>query len=149
MGHLFIAFGALLAAASVAAGAFGAHGLAARLDPRSLELWDTAVRYLMVGAVGLVVIGILERLWAERTLVVAGWCMLAGAVVFSGTVFALALGAPRVLGALTPIGGLLLIVAFLLVAWAAVSRHLEVEEEAEIAASAVGAEESGQPPRAP
>lgn len=143
MGHLFITFGALLAAASVAAGAFGAHGLAARLDPRSLELWETAARYLMFGAIGLVVIGILERLWAERTLLVAGWCMLAGALIFSGTVFALALGAPRVLGAVTPIGGLLLIVAFLIVAWAAVSRHLELEEEAQIA---VTADDSERPP---
>jgi uncharacterized membrane protein YgdD (TMEM256/DUF423 family) len=148
MGHLFITFGALLAAASVAAGAFGAHGLAARLDPRSLELWETAARYLMYGAVGLIGIGILERLWAERTLVVAGWCMLAGALVFSGTVFALALGGPRVLGAVTPIGGLLLIIAFLLVAWAAISRHLTLEAEAEIAVGAASTEESERPPPA-
>lgn len=129
MGHLFIAIGAVLAAASVGAGAFGAHGLAERLDPRSLELWETAARYLMYGALGVIGTGVLERLWASKLLVAAGWCLLAGAVVFSGTVFALAVGAPRFLGAVTPLGGLLLIAGFLLLAWAALDRHLEWEEE--------------------
>lgn len=139
MGHLFIVIGAVLAAASVGAGAFGAHGLAERLDPRSLELWETAARYLMYGAFGIMVTGILERLWAQKLLVAAGWCLLAGTVVFSGTVFALAIGAPRILGAITPVGGLLLIAGFLLVAWAALDRHLEWEEEKPVAAEAPAA----------
>lgn len=148
MGHLFIAIGAVLAAASVAAGAFGAHGLADRLDPRSLELWETAARYLMYAALGMVATGTLERVWAQRLLVAAGWCLLAGAVVFSGTVFALAIGAPRVLGAITPIGGLLLIAGFLLLAWAALDRHLEMVEEAE-APPAAAAEPSAGAASAP
>jgi uncharacterized membrane protein YgdD (TMEM256/DUF423 family) len=130
MGHLFIAIGAVLAAASVGAGAFGAHGLADRLDPRSLEVWETAARYLMYAAFGMIATGTLERLWAQRLLVAAGWTLLAGAVVFSGSLFALAVGAPRGLGAVTPIGGLLLIAGFLFLAWAALDRHLEMEEEA-------------------
>lgn len=130
MGHLFIAIGAALAAASVAAGAFGAHGLAERLDPRQLELWETAARYLMYGALGVIATGVLERLWAAKLLVAAGWCLVAGTVVFSGTVFALAVGAPRFLGAVTPLGGLLLIAGFVLLAWAALDRHLEMGEEA-------------------
>lgn len=142
MGHLFIAIGAVLAASSVAAGAFGAHGLADRLDPRSLELWETAARYLMYAALGMVATGTLERVWAQRLLVAAGWCLLAGAVVFSGTVFALAIGAPRVLGAITPIGGLLLIAGFLLLAWAALDRHLEMAEE-EVEAPPAAAAEPG------
>lgn len=135
MGHLFIAIGALLAAAAVGAGAFGAHGLADRLDPRQLELWETAARYLFYSALGIIATGTLERLWAQKLLVAAGWVLLAGGVIFSGTVFALALGAPRVLGAVTPIGGLLLIAGFLLLAWAALDRHLEVEQEAAEAAA--------------
>lgn len=142
MGHLFIAIGALLAAGAVAAGAFGAHGLADRLDARALELWETAARYLMYAALGLVAIGTLERLWAQRLLVAAGWCLLAGAAIFSGTVFALALGAPRVLGAITPLGGLLMIAAFLILAWAALDRHLEMGEEA-VPPPAAGDESSG------
>lgn len=131
MGHLFVAAGAVYAALAVAAGAFGAHTLAGRLDPRSLELWESAARYLMYGGLGLVACGVLERLWAERLLVAAGWCLALGAPVFSLSVFALALGGPQILGAVTPVGGLLLIAGFAVIAWAAIDRHLEAGEEAE------------------
>jgi uncharacterized membrane protein YgdD (TMEM256/DUF423 family) len=114
----WIAAGALLAALSIAAGAFGAHGLADRLEPRSLELWETAARYLIYAAFGLLAVGLSgERL--GRGAAVAGWSLLAGGVVFSGTVAALALGAPRWLGAVTPLGGLLLIAGFVALAVAA------------------------------
>jgi uncharacterized membrane protein YgdD (TMEM256/DUF423 family) len=115
----WIVLGALGGALSVAAGAFGAHGLAARLDARGLELWETASRYLMYGSLSLALVGLLGRLGAVRGVDVAGWCLLLGALVFSGTVFVLALGGPRWLGAITPIGGTLLIVGFLAFAWAA------------------------------
>jgi len=131
MGHLFVAAGAVYAALAVAAGAFGAHTLAGRLDPRSLELWESAARYLMYGGLGLVACGVLERLWAERLLIAAGWCLALGAPVFSLSVFALALGGPQILGAVTPVGGLLLIAGFAVIAWAAIDRHLEAGEEAE------------------
>ena len=114
------AIGALLAALAVAAGAFGAHALAARLDVRALALWETAARYLMYSGLGLVLLGLFARqALPSLALRAAGWCLLAGAVVFSGTVFALALGGPRVLGAVTPLGGTLLIAGFLLFTWAA------------------------------
>ena len=115
----WIATGALLAALAVAAGAFGAHALAARLDPRALALWETAARYLMYGGLGLALLGLLARQGPTRGAGAAGWCLFLGSVVFSGTVFALALGGPRWLGAVTPLGGTLLIVGFLLFAWAA------------------------------
>lgn len=115
----WIFLGALLGAVSVMAGAFGAHGLAARLDARGLELWETASRYLMYGAVALALVGLLGRQGAVRGVTGAGWCLLIGALIFSGTVFVLALGGPRWLGAITPIGGTLLIAGFLLFAWAA------------------------------
>jgi uncharacterized membrane protein YgdD (TMEM256/DUF423 family) len=115
----WIATGALAAALAVIAGAFGAHALAARLDPRALALWETAARYLMYGGLGLALLGLLARQGtAGRGTAAAGWCLLFGAVIFSGTVFALALGGPRWLGAVTPLGGTLLIAGFLLFAWA-------------------------------
>lgn len=115
----WIFIGALLGAVSVIAGAFGAHGLASRLDARGLELWETAFRYLMYGALALALVGLLARQGAVRGVTGAGWCLLAGSLIFSGTVAVLALGGPRWLGAITPIGGTLLIAGFLLFAWAA------------------------------
>ena len=114
----WIATGALCGALAVMAGAFGAHALAERLDPRSLALWETAARYLMYGAFAQLVAGLLARTGC-RSVGLAGWCLLLGSAVFSGTVFALALGGPRWLGAVTPIGGLLLIAGFLALGWAA------------------------------
>ena len=112
----WIAAGAFLAAVAIAAGAFGAHGLADRLEPRALELWETAARYLIYAAFGLIAVGLAgDRL--GRGAVVAGGSLAAGAVIFSGTMAALALGAPSWLGAITPIGGLLLIAGFLALAW--------------------------------
>jgi uncharacterized membrane protein YgdD (TMEM256/DUF423 family) len=120
-----ILIGALYCALAVAAGAFGAHGLAGRLDARSLELWETAARYLMYSGLGLLAVGILDDLWHERLLTAAAGSLALGGLIFSGTVFALALGGPRVLGAVTPVGGLLLIAGFLAVAWTAIARHLD------------------------
>jgi uncharacterized membrane protein YgdD (TMEM256/DUF423 family) len=121
MNASWTAVGALLIALAVVAGAFGAHALAARLDARGLGLWETAVRYLVYSGLGLALLGV----WARQaraeggTARAAGWCLLTGAVVFSGTVFGLALGGPRWLGAVTPLGGTGLILGFLLFAWGA------------------------------
>ncbi|MDY7096073.1 MAG: DUF423 domain-containing protein [Acidobacteriota bacterium] len=104
---------ALFAAAAVIAGAFGAHALAGRLDARGLELWETASRYLMYGALGALVAAAGGWSYGAAS---AGF-LLAGAAIFSGTVFALALGSPRWFGAITPIGGTLLIVGFLVLAF--------------------------------
>ena len=117
MNWIFV--GALLGAVSVIAGAFGAHGLASRLDARSLELWETAARYLIYGAFALILVGLLGRQGAVRGVTGSGWCVFLGSLIFSGTVAIIALGGPRWLGAITPIGGTLLIVGFLLFAWAA------------------------------
>jgi uncharacterized membrane protein YgdD (TMEM256/DUF423 family) len=115
----WIFLGALACALSVIAGAFGAHALSGRLAPHELQLWETAARYLMYGGIATVLLGLFAAQGARRGTAAAGWCLLAGSVLFSGTVFALALGSPRWLGAVTPIGGLLLIVGFLIFAWAA------------------------------
>jgi uncharacterized membrane protein YgdD (TMEM256/DUF423 family) len=112
---LWIAAGALLCAAAVTAGAFGAHGLAARLTREALGLWETAARYLMFAGLGVVLAGLAAP---RRGAGLAAWCLAAGGLVFSGTVGALALGSPRWLGAVTPLGGLLMILGFLALAWA-------------------------------
>jgi len=113
---LWIALGALGCALSVGAGAFGAHGLAARLDRESLVLWETAARYLMYGSLGTILLGLVGEVTPRAAPAGAGWCLAAGTVVFAGTVGALALGGPRWLGAVTPVGGVLIIVGFVLLA---------------------------------
>lgn len=119
MAAMILACGALWCALAVAAGAFGAHALAERLDVRSLALWETAARYLMYGGIGAAMVGLAGIQWPRPGFVLAGVGLLLGGLVFSGTVGAIALGAPRWLGAVTPIGGLLMIVGFLVFAWTA------------------------------
>jgi uncharacterized membrane protein YgdD (TMEM256/DUF423 family) len=119
MAAFILALGALWCAVAVAAGAFGAHALAERLDVRSLALWETAARYLMYGGLGSTLVGIAGMQWPRTGFDLAGMAVLAGAAVFGGTVGAIALGAPRWLGAITPIGGLLMIAGFLVFAWTA------------------------------
>ena len=100
--------GAVLGGLAVALGAFGAHGLKDSLTPDRLEVYEVGVRYQMYHALALLLTGLLLRdapAAASRT----GWLFLAGSLVFSGTLYALALGSPRWLGAVTPVGGLLLI----------------------------------------
>ncbi|HXO20652.1 MAG TPA: DUF423 domain-containing protein [Thermoanaerobaculia bacterium] len=114
----WIAIGAFGAALAVIAGAFGAHALSSRLDPHSLALWETAARYLMYGGLSLALVGVAGKS-AGCGFAGAGWCLVAGTAVFSGTVAGLALGGPRWLGAVTPLGGLLMIAGLLLFGWAA------------------------------
>jgi uncharacterized membrane protein YgdD (TMEM256/DUF423 family) len=110
---------ALLGAAGVALGAFGAHGLRARLDARGLEVWETAVRYHLVHAIALLALALSPHAAQLRT---AGWLFAAGIALFSGSLYALALGGPRLLGPVTPLGGLALIAGWLWIARAALSR---------------------------
>jgi len=110
---------ALLGAAGVALGAFGAHGLRARLDARGLEVWETAVRYHVVHAVALLALALSPYAAQLR---MAGWLFAAGIALFSGSLYALALGGPRWLGPVTPLGGLALLAGWLWIARAALSR---------------------------
>ena len=113
---LFAILGALFGGLGVAAGAFGAHALRARLDPRMLEVFETAVRYQMFHALALFAAAWLWQQTSTTAAQVAGWAFLAGILLFSGSLYALALTGVRGLGAITPIGG----VAFL-VGWAALA----------------------------
>ena len=117
---LFILLGALAGAAGVALGAFGAHALKARLTPDQLAVWQTAVQYHFWHALALVAIGIVAAvaLPGSTTLRWAGWLMVAGLVLFSGSLYVLVLSGARWLGAVTPFGGTAWIAAWLLLAWA-------------------------------
>ncbi len=119
MATIWIAIGAFACAFSVIAGAFGAHGLKARLDAESLALWETAARYFMYAGIGTVLAGLAALHQAKRGFDAAAICLLIGGLVFSGTVAAIALGAPRWLGAVTPLGGLSMIIGFALFGWTA------------------------------
>jgi uncharacterized membrane protein YgdD (TMEM256/DUF423 family) len=117
---LFVILGALAGAAGVALGAFGAHALKARLTPDQLAVWQTAVQYHFWHALALVAIGIIisAALPGSTTLRWAGWLMVAGLVLFSGSLYVLVLSGARWLGAVTPFGGTAWIAAWLLLAWA-------------------------------
>ncbi|MFZ9201595.1 MAG: DUF423 domain-containing protein [Opitutales bacterium] len=106
------AVAALLAATAVGLGAFGAHGLRARLEalPAAAEWWRTATLYLLVHAAAVAVLPAGRR--------GARLCLLGGAVIFAGTLYAMALGAPTWLGAVTPVGGTALIAGWI---WLAVA----------------------------
>jgi uncharacterized membrane protein YgdD (TMEM256/DUF423 family) len=109
------AAGAINAVVAIAAGAFGAHGLKDELDARRLAIFETAARYHMYAALGMILAGLLAAAGA-RMVRSAGWVLQAGAAVFSGSLYALALTDVKALGAITPVGGLGLIVGFAMIA---------------------------------
>ena len=111
---------ALLMFAAVAAGAFGAHALRNRLTPDMSGVWQTAVQYHAWHALGLAVVGLLTIHVPERAgLAPARWLFVAGIVLFSGSLYAMALTGARALGAITPIGGAAFLAGWLSLAWAA------------------------------
>ena len=118
MGH-WIAWGAVNAALSVAAGAFGAHALKARLPEAMLVTFETGARYHMYHALALIAVGLTMGARPGGLLTGAGWAFTAGIVLFSGSLYALALSGVRVLGAITPLGGVAFLVGWVLLALAA------------------------------
>lgn len=112
----FLTLGFLLAATAVATSAFGAHALDGRISADRLAVFETAARYHLVHAVALVVIGLAVARWPARGWSVAGGLLLAGITIFSGTLYGLSLSGLGWLGAITPIGGVLLIAGW---GWAA------------------------------
>ena len=119
----FALAGAVSALIAVAAGAFGAHGLRDRVGPRELEIWQTAAHYQQLHAVLLLVVAALALREATALHGLAMGLIVAGVAIFSGTLYAITLGAPRILGAITPLGGLCLIAAWLTIALLGL-RHL-------------------------
>jgi uncharacterized membrane protein YgdD (TMEM256/DUF423 family) len=114
-----LAAAGLLLALATACGAFGAHALKTQLAPERLQLWETAVRYQFCQALGLLGVGLALRAIPVLALRAAAALIVAGVVLFCGSLYALSFGAPRLLGALTPLGGLAWIGGWLLFAYGA------------------------------
>lgn len=108
----WLRIGALNLAVGVGLGAFGAHGLKKMADAYALEIWQTATLYLFIHGLGLLALGVLQS-QGHKVAKVAG-VLQAGIVIFSGTLYAMALGFPKWLGAITPIGGTLMIIGWLM-----------------------------------
>ncbi len=121
MSRLFFALGALLAGLAVAAGAFGAHGLEGRVSPDRLETFHTAVQYQMYHALALLFVGWAASQGWGPALTWAGYCFVAGILVFSGTLYLLVLTDTSWLGAVTPFGGAAFLAGWALLVWAAVT----------------------------
>ena len=102
----WFAAGAGLAGLGVLLGAFGAHGLRERLTPDLLAVYETGIRYHLIHALGLLAVAWASERWANAWVGAAGWLFVAGIVVFSGSLYLLAVTGTRWLGAITPIGGL-------------------------------------------
>jgi uncharacterized membrane protein YgdD (TMEM256/DUF423 family) len=116
MDRLFFGIGALSALASVAGGAFGAHALRARLTPEYLAVFETAARYQMYHALGLLAVAWAITRWPGALPIWAGWLFVAGTVLFSGSLYVLALTGARWWGAITPLGGVALLAGWLCLA---------------------------------
>lgn len=119
MERTFFALGALSAGVGVALGAFGAHALKARLAPDMLAVWETGVRYQLVHALGLLAVAWALARWPGGAVQASGWLFVAGTLLFSGSLYALALSGVRGLGAVTPLGGVAWIVGWACLAWGA------------------------------
>lgn len=115
----FAVAGALLAFGAVAAGAFGAHALRTRLSADSMGVFETAVRYHLVHALALFAVAWASSLWPGRAARISGWLLITGIVLFSGSLYVLALTGQRAFGAVTPFGGLSLLAGWLALAWSA------------------------------
>ena len=103
----FLLIGAVLGFLGVAVGAFGAHGLRGRLSPDMLAVFEIGVRYQMYHVFALLVVAAaIGHAGRTRLLMAAGWCFIAGILIFSGSLYALALSGTTIFGAITPIGGL-------------------------------------------
>jgi uncharacterized membrane protein YgdD (TMEM256/DUF423 family) len=123
MNRTFWMLGCAFAFVAVAAGAFGAHALRARLEPDMLAVWETGARYQMYHALALLAVAMAAGRWPGGGWTVAGWLFTAGIVVFSGSLYVLAFSGVRWLGAITPLGGLCFLGGWIALALAARNVH--------------------------
>jgi uncharacterized membrane protein YgdD (TMEM256/DUF423 family) len=119
MDRIFFAIGAASAFIGVAAGAFGAHGLKNRVSPDMLAVFEVGVRYQMYHAFALIVAAWAYTKWPSGAVTAGGCLFILGTLVFSGSLYILALSGLRWLGAITPLGGLALLAGWLCLIWAA------------------------------
>ncbi len=116
MEKTFFIIGALSGGVSVALGAFGAHGLRERLTPQLLDTFETGVRYEIYHAFAILVVAFALTRWQSNLLPLAGWAFVIGTILFSGSLYILALTGIRWLGAITPLGGVAFIAGWILLA---------------------------------
>lgn len=117
MSNILVALGALNACFAVIAGAFAAHGLKKILDEKSLSLVQTAAEYQFYHALGILVILALYFHKPTQIHLTSAWIMFAGIIMFSGSLYVLALTGMKPLGMITPIGGTAFIIAWIMIAW--------------------------------
>jgi uncharacterized membrane protein YgdD (TMEM256/DUF423 family) len=116
--RVFTLLGAASGFLAVAAGAFGAHALRARIPPDLLAVFETGVRYQMYHALALFAVAWVSSRWPTPQATWAGWLFVAGTVLFSGSLYVLSLTGVRWLGAITPLGGVAFLAGWLALAWA-------------------------------
>jgi len=112
MKRQFVSLGSALAFLGIALGAFGTHGLRDRVSAESLKIWQVGVQYHLIHAVALVLVGLLAAHEPAKSVAKAGWLMVGGIAIFSGSLYLLALTDIKVLGAITPLGGLCFLAAW-------------------------------------
>ena len=114
MTKIFLAIASIFGGLSVGAGAFASHALKDKLSERALEIFETAARYQMYHALALLLVALLinQTESSQPSLVIAGWAFIIGIVVFSGSLYALSLTDIKILGAITPLGGLAFIIGW-------------------------------------
>jgi uncharacterized membrane protein YgdD (TMEM256/DUF423 family) len=115
--RIFLLLGAIYGLLGVAGGAFGAHALKSRLTPEMLAVYHTGIEYQFYHALALLAVGLLILLRPVPGLPLAGWCFAAGVLLFSGSLYLLALTGVRWLGAITPAGGLLFLAGWVALIW--------------------------------
>ncbi|MFJ5964217.1 MULTISPECIES: DUF423 domain-containing protein [unclassified Bacillus (in: firmicutes)] len=121
---LFFILGAMNAMLAVALGAFGAHGLEGKIPEKYIEIWNKGVQYQMFHSIGLFIVAFLaDKLTGVSLVPTAGWVMFAGILFFSGSLYVLALTQVKILGAITPIGGVAFITSWVMLVIAA-AKHL-------------------------
>jgi len=113
--RIFLAIAAAFGGISVILGAFASHALKDRLSERALEIWETGTKYQMYHALALILVALLlNRLSTGSTpLIVAGYAFIAGTILFSGSLYALSLSGIKILGAITPLGGVAFITGWI------------------------------------
>jgi uncharacterized membrane protein YgdD (TMEM256/DUF423 family) len=112
--------GSVAAFLAVTLGAFGAHGLRGRLGPDMLAVFETGVRYHMYHALAILLVGVMMGRMSGWLIQTAGWCFVAGILLFSGSLYALALSGVTILGAVTPLGGIAFLAGWACLAFAAI-----------------------------
>ena len=120
MDRTFLLLGAVAAFLAVVLGAFGAHALRGRLSPDMLAVFQTGVQYHMYHALALILVSAIMGRMSGWLIQTAGWCFVAGIVLFSGSLYLLAATGVTILGAITPIGGLAFLIGWACLAFAAI-----------------------------